>query len=178
MLVDALLVPNIGAEFYVGKNFSVGAQWMYAWWSNDTRHRYWRIYGGDISARYWFCNSNKKPLTGHHAGVYIGAYTFDFEWGGKAYMGGRPGHTLWDRFFLNTGIEYGYTLPISRRLNLDFTLGVGYMGGIVEKFIPSSGNYIWQSTTRKTWIGPTKAEISLVWLLGRDNVNNRKEGEK
>ena len=32
MLYDALLVPNIGVEFYVGKNWSLAGNWMYAWW--------------------------------------------------------------------------------------------------------------------------------------------------
>lgn len=177
MLYDAITIPNVGAEFYVGHDFSVSAQWMYAWWNNESHHRYWRIYGGDIAVRYWFGpRTHRKPLTGHHAGIYFGGFTFDFEWGGKAYMGGRPGHGIWNRCLINTGIEYGYSLPIARRLNLDFTLGVGYIGGIVEKFHPENNYYIWDATTRITWIGPTKAEVSLVWLIGHDNVNLRKGG--
>lgn len=177
MLYDALTVPNIGAEIYAGHNITVGAQWMYSWWSNDNRHRYWRIYGGDVAVRYWFGSAaEEKPLTGHHVGVYAGAFTFDFEWGGTAYMGGRPGGSLWNRCMVNAGVEYGYSLPVSRRLNIDFTVGVGYIGGIVEKFKPTDGYYLWESTTRRTWVGPTKAEISLVWLIGRDNSNATKGG--
>lgn len=179
LLSDALAVPEIGAEFYVGRDISLGARWMGAWWSNDRRHRYWRIYGGDVSARYWFGRAAKaKPLTGHHAGIYAGAFTFDFEWGGKAYMGGRPGGNIFDRCMLNVGLEYGYSLPVARRFNIDFTVGIGYIGGIVEKFMPEDGYYIWDSTTRRTWIGPTKAEVSLVWLIGRDNANRGKGGSR
>ncbi|MDE6278291.1 MAG: DUF3575 domain-containing protein [Muribaculaceae bacterium] len=180
MLLDVLAVPNIGAEFYVGRNISISAQWMHAWWSNDSRHRYWRIYGGDILARYWFSPAaDGKPLSGHHAGVYAGAFTFDFEWGGHAYMGGRPGSNIWDRCMLNIGLEYGYSLPIARRLNIDFSVALGYIGGTVEKFAPApDGYYIWDSTVRKTWVGPTKAEISLVWLIGRGNFNPRKGGKR
>ena len=49
MLYDALLVPNIGVEFYLGKDWSMSANWMYAWWKTDRRHWYWRTYGGDIA---------------------------------------------------------------------------------------------------------------------------------
>lgn len=179
MLFDAAAVPNIGAEIYVGRNISVGAGWMYAWWNCERRHRYWRIYGGEINARYWFGKADgTKPLTGHHAGLYAGIFTFDFEWGGTAYMGGKPGHNLWNRPMVNVGIEYGYSLSVSKHLNIDFTLGVGYVEGIVEKFKPTEDTYIWQSTSRQRWIGPAKAEISLVWLLGRDNVNAKKGGER
>lgn len=31
LLFDALLLPNIGAEFYVGKNLSIIGNWMYGW---------------------------------------------------------------------------------------------------------------------------------------------------
>ncbi|MDE5554478.1 MAG: DUF3575 domain-containing protein, partial [Muribaculaceae bacterium] len=48
MLYDVAAVPNLGAEFYLGKNFSVKADWMYGWWDSDSRHRYWRIYGGEL----------------------------------------------------------------------------------------------------------------------------------
>lgn len=174
LLYDALAVPSVGVEFYVGRGLSVGADWMYAWWSKERRHRYWRIYGGDINLRYRFGHAAKaKPFTGHFVGVYAGAFTFDFEFGGTAYMGGRPGHNLWNRCILNVGVEYGYSLPIGRRLNLDFAVGVGYIGGKVEKFRPEDGYYIWEKTAMRHWFGPTKAEVSLVWLLGRGNTNLR-----
>ena len=108
--------------------------------------------------------------------MYSGAATFDFEWGGMAYMGGRPGHNMFDRCMLNVGVEYGYSLPISSRFNIDFTVGVGYFGGIVEKFCPVDDYYLWHSTVRKNWIGPTKAEVTLVFLLGHGNRNPVKGG--
>lgn len=177
MLYDVAAVPNLGVEFYLGKNWSLGANWEYAWWSKDSSHKYWRLYGGELTLRKWFGKAAKeKPLTGHHVGLYAGIFTFDFEWGDRGYMGGIPGGSLWDRAMINAGIEYGYSLPVARRLNIDFTLGVGYVGGKMEKYVPFYNVYLWESTNRITWIGPTKAEISLVWLIGRGNVNERKGG--
>ena len=46
MLYDVLAVPNIGVEFYLGKNWSISGNWMYGWWKKNSSHRYWRIYGG------------------------------------------------------------------------------------------------------------------------------------
>ncbi|MBD5374557.1 MAG: DUF3575 domain-containing protein [Bacteroides sp.] len=179
MLLDALAIPSISAEFYLGKNWSAVANWMYGWWDNDHRHRYWRAYGGDIAVRRWFGSKAKeKPLTGHHLGLYAGVVTYDFEFGGKGWMGGIPGGTLWDRCNTVAGIEYGYSLPIGRRLNIDFTIGVGYMGGKLVDYVPGNGFYIWQKTRHFNWFGPTKAEISLVWLIGRGNYNAKKGGLK
>lgn len=58
-------------------------------------------------------------------------------------------------------------------LKIDFTLGVGYWGGIYHEYEPQAGYYVWKATKERRWIGPTKAEISLVWLLGRGNSNRK-----
>lgn len=179
MLYDALLLPNIGAEFYVGKNFSVTGDWMYGWWDRDRTHYYWRAYGGILGARWWFGKAaQEKPLTGQHLGIFAGVVTYDFELGKGGIMGGIPRGTLWDRCNFISGVEYGYSLPVTRRLNIDFSLAIGYMGGKYIKYEPKYGFYIWQSTHRLHWFGPTKAEISLVWLIGCDNWNRSKGGRK
>ena len=179
MLYDALLLPNIGAEFYVGKNISLTADWMYGWWDRDRTHYYWRAYGGNIGARWWFGKAaHEKPLTGHHLGIFAGVVTYDFELGKGGIMGGLPHRTLWDRCNFISGVEYGYSLPVARRLNIDFSVAFGYMGGKYLKYEPKYGFYIWQSTHRLRWLGPTKAEISLVWLIGCDNYNRKKGGAK
>lgn len=177
MLYDALAVPNVGVEFYLGKNWSVTGNWAYAWFDRDRTHHYWRVYGGEVGLRRWFGKAaRRKPLTGHHLGLSAGVFTFDFEMGGRGYMGGKPGHNLWDRCMVTGGVEYGYSLPVARRLNIDFTIGLGYAGGKVVEYTPEDGQYVWQKTKHVNWFGPTKAEISLVWLIGHDNVNRAKGG--
>ena len=178
-LYDLLLVPNVGVEVYLGKKWSVGANWMYGWWKHDAKHWYWRIYGGDVYARRWFGKkAAEKPLTGHHIGVYAQMLTYDFETGGRGYMGGKPGGNLWDKASWAAGVEYGYSLPVASRLNLDFTLGVGYLTGDYHEYLPMDDCYVWQVTKKRQWFGPTKAEVSLVWLLGRDNYNKQKGGHR
>lgn len=179
MLFDAALIPNIGAEFYLGKNLSIYGEWMYAWWDNNARHRYWRTYGGDIGLRWWFGRkAHSKPLTGHHLGVYGGILTFDVENGDTGYLGGKPGGTLWDRWLVNTGIEYGYSLPVGKRINIDFSIGLGYMGGNYIKYFPFDNDYYFDKEYSMHFFGPTKAEISLVWLIGRGNTKGRKGGDR
>lgn len=178
LLYDALAIPNIGIEFYLGKQWSISADWMYGWWKNDNHNFYWRAYGGTVALRKWFgSKAHDKPLTGHHIGIYAGAITYDFELGRTGYMGGIPGGTLWDRCNYTAGVEYGYSLPVTRRLNIDFTLGIGYFGGKYVKYEPKNGWYAWVSTNKLNWFGPTKAEISIVWLIGCDNYNRGKGGK-
>ncbi len=171
MLYDAALVPNIGIEFFLGKGWTISGNGMYAWWDNDRKHNYWRIYGGELDVRKYFGRRAKeKPLTGHHLGLYGGIVTYDFELGGRGYLG--------DRWSYYTGIEYGYSLPVAKRLNIDFGIGIGYFGGEYKEYVPMDGHYVWQVTKQRHWFGPTKAEISLVWLLGRGNTNKGKGGER
>ena len=181
MLYDALLVPNIGVEFSLGNRWSIAADWMYGWWSRNKSHRYWRIYGGGLSLRKSFgAMAAEKPLQGHHIGINAQMLTYDFEFGGTGYMGGEPGGTLWDRMNYTIGAEYGYSMPIAHRLNIDFSIAAGYMGGRYYEYIPLDGHYVWQATKNRHWVGPTKVEVSLVWLLGHGNYNTKtkKGGEK
>lgn len=171
LLYDLAAVPNIGIEFYLGKDWSLSGNWMYAWWHTDREHWYWRTYGGEIALRKWFGQkAQEKPLTGHHIGIYGQLITYDFETGDRGYLG--------DRWSYGGGIEYGYSHPIGRRLNLDFVIGVGYFGGEYKEYIPQDDCYVWQATKDRNWVGPTKAEVSLVWLIGRGNYNKGKGGRK
>lgn len=170
LLYDVALVPNVGAEFYVGRGWSVGGSWMYAWWKSDKRHRYWRTYGGELDIRKYFGRrAQAKPLTGHHLGLYGQMLTYDFETGGTGYQ---------SKLSYGVGIEYGYSLPLGRRLNLDFGIGIGYLGGEYKKYDPIDGHYVWKETKQRHWFGPTKAEVSLIWLIGRGNYNEKKGGKR
>lgn len=93
-------------------------------------------------------------------------------------MGGKPGGTLWEKMNYSAGLEYGYSLPITQRLNLDFVIGVGYWGGTYYEYLPTDNHYVWQATKQRRWFGPTKAEMSLVWLLGNGNYNAKKGGKR
>lgn len=177
LLYDVLLVPNIGVEFYLGKGWSVNGNWMYTWWKNDRRHRYWRVYGGELGLRKYFgARADEKPLSGHHIGMYGQLLTYDFEFGGKGVIGGKPGGTLWEKAHYGAGLEYGYSLAIANRLNLDFSLGFGYLGGTYYEYSPLEDRYVWEGTKNRHWFGPTKVEVSLIWLLGRGNYNGKKGG--
>lgn len=179
MLYDIAAVPNIGAEFYLGKNFSIAANYAHAWWKNDAKNFFWRYYGADASLRWWFGKASRiKPLQGHHIGVNYQILTYDFQLGKKGIMAGMPSGNLADRANHIVALEYGYSLPIARRLNIDFTIGAGYHWGLFEEYIPVDGHQVWQATKRRQYFGPTKIEVSLVWLIGCDNYNKNKGGKR
>ncbi len=164
-LYDLAAIPALAVECYVGHDLSVVVHGHYAWWKCDHKHNYWRTYGGDLALRYWFGAASHKPLTGHHLGVYGQMLTYDFELGERGYLG--------PKWSYGGGVEYGYSFPVGRRFNIDTALGIGYLTGTYKEYLPKGKKYVWQATKELQWIGPTQASVSLVWLLGRGNVNKR-----
>lgn len=164
LLYDIALVPNIGIEFYLGHGWSIGVSGMYAGWKNEERHHYWQICSGELDLRRYFGRrAAKSPLSGHHLGLYGQAVAYDFETGKTGYQ---------SEFSYGAGVEYGYSLPLGRCLNFDFGIGVGYLGGEYEKYEPVDGHYVWTETKQRHWFGPTKAEVSFVWIIGGGKGNN------
>ena len=173
MLYDAVLVPNVGVEVWLGKGFTLGVDWFGTWLSSDKNHWYWQGYGGYLTARYYFFThkgydrstwgkaANELRFSGHHVGLYGTALTYDVEFGGKGYQAAK--------FGFGGGVEYGYSLRVAQHLCIDFDLGLGYQGGEYKTYLPTddgSGHYVWESTRMRHWWGPTKAEISLKWIIG------------
>ena len=165
LLYDAVLIPNIGVEVSLGKQWTASADWFYTWFSSDNRHRYWQGYGGYLTVRRYFANHSTFHIphstlpTGHHLGAYVLGLTYDVEWGGRGYQA--------DHFGFGAGLEYGYALPTSNRLLLDFSIGIGFQDGEYKEYEPQGNRYVWQATRQRHWFGPTKAEVTLKWLLGK-----------
>ena len=159
-LYDAFLIPNLGLEVKVHDNWTIAANGMWAWWTFETRHVYWRIYGGDLAVRRYFGKQSKKnrSMTGHHTGLYGQVLSYDFQLGNF----GRMSPTL----SYAAGVEYGYSFPVANSLNIDCTVGVGYLGGYFDDYVKMDDHNVWKATVKQMWFGPTKASISLVWLLG------------
>ena len=168
MLYDLAMTPNIGVEFHLGRNWSVGANWAYAWWKNDNKAFYWRVYGGELDVRKYFGKqAQERPLSGHHVGIYGQGLTYDFDLGKTGIL---------SQLSYGVGLEYGYSLPVAKALNIDFGIGFGYLGGEYKVYDPMDGCYVWRETRQRHWFGPTRAEISLVWLIGNKTI--RKGGAR
>lgn len=165
---DAIIVPNISYERYVGNGFSVGATYWYTWWNSsqakNVRHTFWRSYGGEIAVRKYFGKLAKdKPLAGHHYGLFLQGYMYDHS------PKGDIGHM--SDFTYDVGLDYGYSFPIDKRLNLDVGLGMGYSGGKYKKYKQIDNHYVLQARKMRKYFGPLKFEISFAYQLGKHNVN-------
>lgn len=164
-LYDLALCPNIGLEFQTSLGLAFQFDYVGAWWNSPSRNRFYSNYGFQSEIRYYFkhedCNA---PFRGLHAGIYGQMATFDFEFGNTGYQ--CP--NLDDAWGL--GIAGGYTMPISRRWVLDFTLGIGYFTAKYTPYDPTAyGGYVATGLKRLKWFGPTRAEVTFQWSLNKDN---------
>ena len=125
-------------------------------------------------ARWWFAPADKKEkrdrLTGHFLGVYAESGKYDFEFGNKICRQGE---------FWSAGVSYGYSMPVGKKLNLEFSLSAGYASIAFRGYTPSNDYEILWSDHNKVgrmhYLGPTKAQISLVIPF---TATYRKGGER
>lgn len=166
MLYDAALTPNIGVGILISDRFTLFADWMYARWNNRDNRKYWRIYGGDIEIKYHIgAIRGNSPLGGHHIGAYASLACYDFQ------LNRNHRGFLSDKYNYAAGLSYTYSLPVNKRINIDFNIGIGYLWGKYKKHTPIDDCDVWLSTHKLGWFGPTKVGVSFVWLIGNSVAN-------
>ena len=157
---DAALVPNVGVQVGLPQGWAVSAAWNGSWWGGAGHS--WRIYGPELTVRRYFSDRH----LGHHAGLYGQMITYDVQFKGHTgYIGGEPGGNLFDRANWGIGAEYGYTFRLTERLDLDLSIGLGYFGGKYYTYEYLGGQYVWQTTARRNFFGPTRVGVTLYWNL-------------
>jgi hypothetical protein len=160
LLLDLIGGPNLGIEVPWGRRFSVAADFAYTHTLLMNRYAFETLHG-NLEGRYWWSSDNDRPLTGWNVGIYgTRGGPYDIQW-----QGGVQGDSFW-----SAGVSGGYSLPIARALNLDFSLGAGYLfspqARVYER--PQDGHLIWKETRNNTGrLTLTRVRVGLVWLIGR-----------
>lgn len=157
LLYDLALAPNIEIEIPIGKRWSVNAEYKSPWWSMSSKGICYQLLSGGIESRFWPGDRRlRNRLTGHFVGVYAEGGIYDFQFKGDGYQG---------KYYGAAGLSYGYSKQVSQHLAFEFSLGIGYLTTEYQKYTPYEESLVWMSSGKYTFIGPTKAKISLVWLI-------------
>lgn len=134
----ALQTYNVGAEMTVGNRSTLGLSVMgnyHPWVLHDMR-----ALAIMPEWRYYFSG---RPMMYHFVGLTGVLCNFDIDWKGTNHHGDAAG----------VGLSFGYVLPLSERVNLDFHTGVGLI--FYHEKEQGVGNIIL----------PTKFGISLSYIL-------------
>ena len=172
LLFDVASVLNVEVEIPLGKRWSIAGEYIFPWWLNEDKQRALQMLSGNLELRYWFGNRAERPvMTGWYGGLYGGGGYFDLEWETKGYQG---------EFFIAAGVSAGYAHTISKNGNwrMEYGLGLGYMQTKYREYVPKFGlddewHLIRQRDGVHKWFGPTKAKVSLVWMI---NHGYKKKG--
>lgn len=159
------LTPNLAVEYGVGPKTSLELFGSYNGWkvngseTSNKKLAHWLV---EPAFRYWFCERFNGHFTGIHTmyGEYnISGHDIPLFFNGKIHKEYRyQGNTI------GVGISYGYNLILNRRFNLEFEVGTGYNHLKYDKFECRKCGEKMSSET-KNYFGPTKAAITLVYLI-------------
>lgn len=157
ILYDLALAPNIEVELSIGKRWSLNTEYKCPWWLNSKHDFCYQLLSGGMEGRCWLGNRQKRDrLTGHFIGLYAEGGIYDFQLRGDGYQG---------KYYGAAGVTYGYARQLARHFSLEFSLGIGYLTTEYKKYTPYEGDIVWTNSGRYNFIGPTKAKVSLVWLI-------------
>jgi hypothetical protein len=171
LLFDVATAVNLEVEVPLGRRFSLAGEFVFPWWLLESKQIAMQGNLGTLEARYWLGRRVDKPsLAGWFLGVHGGWGRYDLEWKTTGSQG-----TLW-----YGGLSGGYAHTINRKGNLrmEYSLGVGYLHTAYTSYNPQqdyddSWHLMRQKDAKRIFIGPTRAKVSLVWMI---NLNSKKKG--
>ena len=169
LLYDAVSWLNFSVEVPVYQDkYSVLYYHQFPWWrwgkgKNEFCMRFLSI---GLEGRWWFKpmpreSTSKRikrdKLIGHFLGMYAESGKWDFE---------RKRDVCYQGEHWSAGFSYGYSMPIGKRLNLEFSVSAGYASIVHRGFEPAKDYSELYHLPEKdgTWhyVGPTKAQVTLV----------------
>ncbi|MGL4907705.1 MAG: DUF3575 domain-containing protein [Bacteroidales bacterium] len=162
LLFLAATALNLEFEVPMGNRASLALEGIFPFWQSDKHQFAMQIYSGTGELRYWLGNRSRRPaMTGWFMGLYGGYGQYDIEWKQNGIQS----------TFFHTGLGLGYTHQTSERMHIEYSVGLGYMKNKYTTYEAVLVDDQWKLAILEegahTWIGPTRAKISLIWKLGR-----------
>lgn len=175
MLYDAATALNFAIEVPFNEKFSILYEHHCPWWLTGSNRYCLQLlsFGGEF--RWWFKPKTqpetprrvqRDALVGHFLGLYGMGGKFDLQ-ANKTFC--------YQGEFFSTGLTYGYSMPIAKRVNLEFSISAGYARIPYRHYNPTDD---WELLIRDRnksgvwhYFGPTKIEVALsVPLLVKTKV--------
>jgi hypothetical protein len=157
----AALTPNIAAEIALSPRTTIELSYSnnpWSWKAKMPSNK--KLLHGIVSAeyRYWLC----ERFNGHFLGV--NALYSEYN------VSGRDIPSMFEKEFryqgnaYGAGVTYGYSLPVAKRWNVEFTAGLGVIKMDYDRYscLTCDTNAVPAS---KTWFGPTNLGVNLVFLF-------------
>lgn len=161
-LYDATLTPNLSAELALGRKVTVDLGYGYNPFrkGQEVNWRHWLV---QPEVRLWTCESFNGFFVGlhGHGGEYnISGMNIPFILQPHEDMAKHR----YEGYLYGGGLSLGYQWMLSKRLNLEASVGAGYARAHYNKFDCGECG-IRRDAAIADYVGITKATLSLVWLI-------------
>lgn len=155
LLYDVTTTMHVGVEYAFNPKWSLDISGSYNPWqfSNNSKLKHWAV---NPELKYWMC----EKFNGHFLGVHglIGEYNI-----GNVKMLGL-GKYRYEGSLYGGGFTYGYHFMLGKRWGLETSIGLGYLYLDYSKYYcEKCGDKI--DDYAKNYFGPTKAAVSLIYLI-------------
>lgn len=157
--------PNLGFEYAISNNYTIELTGALNHWGlsgdykSNKKLAHWIL---QAEYRYWLDESFRGHFFGVHAlgGNYnISGYTLPNFFIGNNLMESKYRYDGWT---IGGGISYGYHLNFAQNWGAEFNIGIGVTHLRYDKYdCLRCGRKL--NTESKTYFGPTKAAISLIY---------------
>jgi len=162
------VTPNLGIEFGLSKKMTLNLSGGFNPWDDNkpTTNKKFKHWIVEPELRYWFCERFNGSALGLHA-IMSGVPFTDI----KGYnIGGYDIPLLFEKAYryegtaIGGGISYIYHWMVGKHFGLEFNVGAGFAYLKYDKFpcpkcSPAIGKF------SKTYIGPTKLGINLIFVI-------------
>ncbi|MBR5576758.1 MAG: DUF3575 domain-containing protein [Bacteroidaceae bacterium] len=160
LLYDAVTALNAELEVPIGKRFSVMVEDVFPWWkAGPNGNKYClQMWTMSVEPRWWFYRKGMSDrLQGHFIAPYVMSGKYDLQWNTSICYRG---------YGWSAGLTYGYSMPLCKWLNMEFSMSIGYLNASYQHYQPSADyEQLFKDPAnagRLTYIGPTKLKVSLV----------------
>lgn len=151
-LVWLTMMPNIEVDYQLTDKLSAGTSILWCPWFISDRHAV-RVLGFQPSIKYWI----KYFGNGSFISPHISLAWYNVKHGSYRYQdNSMPA--------LGIGVAYGYSLTLSKKLNMEFSVGCGYLSLRYDRFYNvDNGSLV--DTRRTSYFGIDHVGISLSYKL-------------
>ena len=160
LLADLVTAVNLGVEVPLGEDFSVNAHFTFPWWTAGPYGNKYALQMLDAEGelRWWFAKGEER-FEGHYVALQGSGGKFDLQWGRDI--------GCYQCYNWGVGLSYGYAMKLSKHLNMEFALTLGYLAIDYQHYVPSPDWSVLLRDNAKAgtlhYFGPTSLKVSLVY---------------
>lgn len=156
------LTPNLAFEVGAGRRSTVELSGSWNQWNrqgDERSNKKLNHYIVRSEYRYWFC----ERFTGHFIGGGLFGGQFNISQHDISLLDFKKEHR-YKGYMYGAGVVYGYSLPLARRWSVEFHVGVGVAQLEYKRYACAACSRELDESS-KTYFGPTRAGVSLVFTI-------------